>query len=67
MWEGYVMKGSTGTLTHKGRYKMAAFFADDIFKHIFMDENAWISINISLKIIPKCPIDNISALVNIMA
>ena len=42
-------------------------FADDIFKHIFLNENVWISINISLKFIPKGPIDNIPALVQIMA
>ena len=43
-------------------------FTDNIFKHIFLDENAWISINnISLQFIPKGPIDNTSALVHIMA
>ena len=42
-------------------------FTDDIFKCIFVNENAWISINISLKFIPEGPIDNIPALVWIMA
>ena len=42
-------------------------FADDIFKCIFVNENVCISINISLKFIPKGPIDNIPALVEIMA
>ena len=42
-------------------------FPDDIFKCIFLNENAWISINISLKFVPKGPIDNISSLVKIMA
>ena len=42
-------------------------FADDIFKYIFLNENASISIKISLKFIPKGPIDNIPALVQIMA
>ena len=42
-------------------------FADDIFKCIFLNENIWISIKISLKFIPKCPINNIPALVSIMA
>ena len=42
-------------------------FADDIFKCIFLNENALISIEISLKFIPKGPIDNIPALVQIMA
>ena len=38
-------------------------FADDIFKWIFLNENAWISIKISLEFVPKVPIDNIPALV----
>ena len=42
-------------------------FADDIFKRIFLNENVLISINISLKFIPKGPLDNMSALVQIMA
>ena len=41
--------------------------ADDIFKHIFFNENVWISIKISLKFVPKGPINNIPALVQIMA
>ena len=39
----------------------------DIFKHIFFNENVWISINISLKFVPTGPINNIPALVQIMA
>ena len=35
--------------------------------HIFFNENVWISINISLKFVPKGPINNIPALVQIMA
>ena len=42
-------------------------FANDIFKRIFFDENVWISIRISLKFVPKGPINNIPALVKIMA
>ena len=42
-------------------------FADDIFKCIFLNENIWISIKISLKFVPKGPINNIPALVQIMA
>ena len=38
-------------------------FADDIFKCIFMNENVRISIQISLKFVPKGPIDNNPALV----
>ena len=40
---------------------------DDIFKCIFINKNVSISIKISLKFVPKGPIDNIPALVQIMA
>ena len=40
---------------------------DNIFKCIFLNENVWILIEISLKIVPKGPINNIPALVQIMA
>ena len=42
-------------------------FADDIFKCIFLNTNVWIPIKISLKFVPKGPINNIPALVQIMA
>ena len=42
-------------------------FADDIFKCIFVNENVWIPIKISLKFVPEGPINNIAALVQIMA
>ena len=42
-------------------------FPDDIFKSIFLNENVWILIEISLKFVPKCPIINIPALGQIMA
>ena len=42
-------------------------FADDIFMCIFLNENVWISIKISLKFVPKGPINNIPALIQIMA
>ena len=38
-----------------------------MFKRISFNENVWISIKISLKFVPKCPINNIPALVQIMA
>ena len=41
-------------------------FADNIFKCIFLDENVWISLKISLKFVPKGPINNIPALLQIM-
>ena len=42
-------------------------FADAIFKCISLNENAWVPIKISLKIVPRGPINNIPALVQIMA
>ena len=41
-------------------------FADGIFKHIFLNENARISSQCSLKFVPKGPINNIPTLVQIM-
>ena len=42
-------------------------FPDDIFKCIFLNENVKILIKITLKFVPKGPINNIPALVQIMA
>ena len=42
-------------------------FADDIFKFIFLTENVWISINISVKFVPQGQINNIPVLVQIIA
>ena len=42
-------------------------FADDTFKCLFLNENVRISIKISLKFVPKGPINNNPALVQIMA
>ena len=42
-------------------------FVDDIFKCIFVNENVWIPIKISLKFVPKGLNNNIPALVQIMA
>ena len=46
---------------------MAVIVADDIFKCIILNEKVRISIKISLKFVPKGPIDNKSALVQVMA
>ena len=54
-------------LTHLPLDKMAAILADDIFKCIFMNEKLHILIPISLKFVPKGPIDNKSALAQVMA
>ena len=48
--------------TQNGRH-----FPDDIFKWIFLNENIWISIKISVKFVPKGHINNTPALVQIMA
>ena len=42
-------------------------FADDFFKYVFLYENMSIWINISLKFVPNGEINNIPALVQIMA
>ena len=42
-------------------------FPDDIFKCIFLNENIWTSIKFSLKFVPMGPINNILALIQIMA
>ena len=43
------------------------YFAADIFKCIFLNDNAWISLKISLKFVPKVRINNIPSLVQKMA
>ena len=45
---------------------MAAILADDIFKCIFVNEKDKISIQISLKLVPRGPIENKPALVQVM-
>ena len=42
-------------------------FTDNRLKCFFLNENAWISIKISLKFVPECPINNIAALVQRLA
>ena len=46
---------------HNGRH-----YADDIFKWNFLNENVWISIKISLKFVPRGPINNSPTLVQVM-
>ena len=45
---------------------MAIILADDIFKHIFLNENVRILIKILLRFVRKGPIDKKLALVQIM-
>ena len=40
---------------------------DDIFKRIFLNENVRIPIQLSLEVVPKGPIHNETALVQVMA
>ena len=54
-------------LTHWGWDEMNNISQMTFFKRIFFNENVWISIKISLKFVPKGPINNIPALVQIMA
>ena len=46
---------------------MVAILADNIFKCIFLNENDRIPIQISLKFVPRSPIDNKPALIQVMA
>ena len=46
---------------------MAAILADDNFECVFFYENDRIPIRISLKFVPRRPIDNMPALLQIMA
>ena len=43
------------------------YFQDDIFECIFLNENVWFSIKISLKFVPDSQINNIPGLVRIIA
>ena len=55
-------------LTHWGRNKMDAISQTTFyFKCIFLNEHVWIPNKISLKIVPKGPINNNAALVQVMA
>ena len=56
----------TGSLTYWGPDKTADI-SQTTLSTVFLDENKWISINGSLKFIPKGPVNNIPALVQIMA
>ena len=57
---------NTGVNTLRPRQN-GRHFADAIFKRIFLNENILIPIKIPLKFVPKGSINNISALVQIMA
>ena len=61
-----ILRGITAISTLRPR-RNGQHSTDDIFKRIFFNENILISLNISLKFVPKGPINNIPALVPIMA
>ena len=58
-WRGWV---NSLRPRRNGRYN-----ADDIFKCIFLKDNVWIPTKIALKFVPKGPINNIPAIIQIMA
>ena len=64
---GALFKNVTFYLTHLPLDKVAGIVADDIFNSIFLNENDSIPIQISPKYVSKSPIDNKSALVQVMA
>ena len=59
--------GNTNQINTLRSGQNGRYFTDDIFIYIFLNENAWILIRISLNFIPKCRIINIPALVQIIA
>ena len=62
MWRGNPWKQSARLILF-----MYAILADGIFTCIFLNQNDRIPIQISLKFVPRSPIDNKPALVQIMA
>ena len=61
---GWVKKTIFNTL---GPRQTDGHVSDDSFKCILLNENVWISISISLKLVPEGQINNIPALIQIMA
>ena len=61
-WDNGLWSFNTLRPRRNGRH-----FPDDVFKCIFLNKNVWISLKIRLKLVPKVPINNIPALVKIMA
>ena len=61
-WVMYIRIVDTLRPKQNGRH-----FADDIFKCFFLNENVSIPIKISLRFVPKGPINNIPAMIQIMA
>ena len=79
-WHKRLQKKGLGISAKKGEAKVSSVhvntlrsrqngrhFPDDIFEWIFLNENVWNSIDISLKFVPRGPINNIPTLVQVMA
>ena len=64
---GDFLKEEKIPLTHLPMDTMATILADENFKCIFLNENRGIPIRISLKFVPRSPIDNKPALVQVVA
>ena len=67
MCHGWLYLHRRNTLNTLRPRQNGRHFADDVFKCIFLNENIWISIRMSLKFVPKGPVNNIPSLVQIMA
>ena len=63
--DGASESGGDETALRMGQ--IGGHFPGDIFKYIFLNENVYISIKISMKFGPNGPINNIPAMVQIMA
>ena len=66
-WHALNMNRSVDVINTLRPRQNGRHFPDDICKCIFVNENVGISIKISLKFVPISPINNIPALVQIMA
>ena len=64
---GWVNNRKAGDLIRYRAHYDVIVMADDVFKCILLNENVWITTKNSLKYVPKGPINNILALVQIMA
>ena len=67
---GFTHAGIASDLQHLNTMRLrqnGRHFTDGIFKCILLNGNVWILIKISLKFVLKGPINNIPALVHIMA
>ena len=67
VWIGLVILFMLVSLNTLRPRQNGRHFADDTFKRIFLNENVRISLKISLKFLPRVRINNIPALVQIMA